>query len=291
MFEKPELQQSNKVEKVTVEDLQPEKFRIGEVEIILQRNAKDNRDPNSPLEMGALVPEAAEKVHIRAQEFFDKTFAELGEEAKTVDILIVAADTKLDTPVVGIKSEHKRAVETANEVISAVKKSMEKFSLSPEQLLNKTEKPIELSSGRLRDLRIFEDSPDFVQFLKDKYGPEKGFWVAFEVDKEKDKRLEMGAEGPEDIADRVDAYLKVVSRAMRSYVELHPGRRVIVWAVSHYDTVSPFVKKYVSGLDKTAFHDEYLPIDQGAGVVMVVGEDGVARTKIQGKEINVSLWV
>jgi hypothetical protein len=129
----------------------------------------------------------------------------------------------------------------------------------------KTGKPIELSSGRLRDLRMFEDSPEFVQFLKNKYGSGKEFWVAYEVAKERETRLAMGAEGPEDIANRVDAYLKVVAKAMKSYTALHPGRRVVVWAVSHYDCISPYVKKQVAQLNETDFLDNYFPIEQGGG--------------------------
>lgn len=288
-LENQDIKPINKVERVTIDDLRPERFENGETEIILQRNAKDNRDPNSPIEMGALLPEAAEKVRQHAKKFFEDMFSMLGEDAKITDILVVAADTKLETPIDGVKSHHQRAVETAEEVIVGLKEAMEAFSLEQKQLLNKSGKPIQLTSGRLRDLRIFEDSPEFVNFLKEKYGQLKEFWVAYEVDKEKEIRIKMGAEGPEDVADRIDSYLRVLANAAKAYEESHPGRKLIVWAVSHYDTISPYIKKHISQLDETSFHDDYLPVEQGAGIVMVADKQGNAETKIQGQKYQVSL--
>lgn len=275
-----------KVERITSGDLKPEIPEVGGVEIILQRNAKDNRDLNSELEMGALVPEAALEVRLKAKDFFGELFQSLGpEEAKTVDILVVAADTKLETPVPEVKSDHKRAVETAEQVVAGIGESMEESSLPETQLLNKSGKPIELSSGRLRDLRMLEDSPDFVKFLTDKYGTGNEFWAAFESDMERETREEMGAEGPDDIADRVEKYLKVLTNAARSYHQHHPGRRLVVWAVSHYDTISPYVKKHVAGMEQT----DYLPVEQGAGLVINVDKNEKAATKIQNHEYNLKL--
>lgn len=276
---------SPKVEKITINDLQLETPELDGTVIVLQRNAKDNRDPNSKLEIGALVPEAAEQVRVHTKESLDRVLESLDpEERKNIDILVVAADTKLETPIPKIKSGHKRAVETAKQVIVGLKESMREFFLSEAQLLNKSGKPIELSSGRLRDLRMFEDSPEFVQFLVDKYGTGREFWEAYENDAERGTREKMGAEGPDDIAERVRDYLKVLANAMKFYHESHPGRRVVVWAVSHYDTISPFVKRNVTNMETTT----YLPIDQGAGVVINLGKDQKASTQLQGNHYDLS---
>ena len=274
-----------KVERITASDLRLETPELGGTVIVLQRNAKDNRDPNSELEMGALVPGAAEQVKIHTKESLDRVFQTLNpEERKNVDILIVAADTKLETPMPMVKSDHKRAVETAEQVISGVKECLQKFSLPETQLLNKSGKPIELSSGRLNDLHMFEDSPEFVQFLVNKYGTEEKFWEAYENDTERETREIMGTEGPDDIAERVRDYLRVLANAMKSYHESHPGRRVIVWAESHYDAISPFVKRHVTKMEGA----DYLLVDNAAGIVINLDKDQKATTQIQGSRYDLS---
>ncbi|MBI4276646.1 hypothetical protein HY629_02280 [Candidatus Uhrbacteria bacterium] len=269
-----------KVERITIADLAPEMPEIDGTAIILQRNAKDNRDPQSPLEMGALIPDAARAVERHTRESIDRMLRALPpEERGAVDFLVVAADTMLDTPIPGVKSHQKRAVATAAHVLAGIQASMTEYGLTPTQLLNKTGKPVELSSGKLRDLRMFEDTPEFVRFLTEKYGTGQAFWAAFENDDERAVREQMGAEGPDDIARRVEHYIALLMRAMTSYHHAHPERRVIVWAVSHYDTISPYVKKSIVGMEKT----DYLPVDQGAGIVITVKQNETASTKIQGK--------
>jgi len=132
---------------------------------------------------------------------------------------------------------------------------------------------------------MFEDSPEFVHFLTDKYGTGQRFWEAYENDVERETREKMGAEGPDDIADRVKGYLQVLTRAMRSYHESHPKRKVIAWVESHYDTISPFLKRDVASLEKT----DYLPVDHGAGIVINVGKDQGASTNIKGRRYDFSL--
>lgn len=271
---------------ITIEDIKPEIPELDGTVIILQRNAKDNRNPESSLEMGALVPEAAEQAKLHAKEFFSQIFRTIDpEERKTIDIWVIAADTKLDTPIQGAKSDHKRAVETADQVMSGIKEAMSEFSISDNQLLNKTGKPIELSNGKLKDLHMLEDSPEFVEFLKNKYGTDKNFWIAYENDDEKEIREQMSAEGPDDIANRIENYLKVVANAMESYHKYHPGRRIIAWIDSHYDTISPFVKLRVADMEKT----DYLPVDNGAGIVINLSKDQKATTEIQGNKYILNL--
>ncbi|MEK7621126.1 MAG: hypothetical protein AAB395_02105 [Patescibacteria group bacterium] len=256
-------------EKVTIDDLQLEVPKPGETVVVLQRNAKDNRDPSSELEIGTLIPEAAEHVKVQTKESLDNILSSLSsEERKKIDFLVVAANTKLDTPLgEEIKSEHKRAVETAVQVLAGIKKSMNEFELSDSQLLNKTDEPIELSSGRMNDLHMLKDSPEFVEFLKNKYGTGHEFWKAYEDDSERKTREAMGAEGPDDIAKRVGEYMGVLANAMEQYHKQHPDRRVIVWVESHYDAISPFIK-HAAGMDNT----DYLSVDNGAGVVVKLGK-------------------
>lgn len=282
---------SPKIDKITVADLRPEVPQVGGSVIVLQRNAKDKDGRKLPVEdpnFGALDPGEAEKTRTEAKDYFDNIFTRLSEdERKTVDMLVVASDSTLSLPD-GRKSSHKRAVETGDEVLAGIRASMTDFAISQKQLLNGTGSAMEITNRSLADLHMLEDSPDFVKFLMEKYGPEK-FWVAYESDAERETRIKMGAEGPVEIANRVRYSLGVLANVSRIYHEEHPGRRLVIWAVSHYDSISPFIKRHVVKMDDNTFLNTYLPVDNRAGIVSKVGQDGTTTTDIQKQTFNVTL--
>lgn len=272
------------LERITSKDLKPVHLNEGESMIALQCNARDKRGINLPQEeMGKLEEKAAEMAKLQAEDFFNQYFETLSpEEQKTVDVFVVAADTKLDTPIPGVKNDSKRAIETAERIITGAKKSLEKFKLSEDQIVSQTNKngePTEISE--LVDLKMFKDSPEFVEFMK-VHGTGKDFWINFEEDTHKDTRLKMGAEGPADIADRVEKYLKVVIGAMNSYHKHHPGKRAIFWIVSHYDTISPYIKLCITGKKK----EDPLYVDKSAGIVIKLDKEKNITSEIQGKKYN-----
>lgn len=276
-----------KIEKIALQSLEVPIPTLDGSVIIFQRHGKDNRDPKEILvPLGALMPESIHQIHSRVKESFDRLFAGLTpEERETIDIFVVSSDTSLRLPDKNITSPRKRAVETAEVVINALQESMKGYALSEEHLLNKTKHPIELKSGIIKDVDILDHSPEFVQFLVDKYGTGQAFWEAYENDKEREKRLQMHAEGPEDVANRIKSYLLKLEHALKSYHQHHPGRRVIVWADTHYDTISAFIKRDVIGMDP---HD-YLPVENGAGIAIEIDNKNQAKTTIQGQEYHVSL--
>ena len=152
------------------------------------------------------------------------------------------------------------------------------------QLLNKTGRPIELTSGRLIDLKVWEKSPEFMQFLYDKYGDSKELWVAYEEDRHRDVRERMGAEGPDDIADRVGDYMATLDHAMKLYHIEHPGRKVVVILNTQYDSAAPMIKKFVSEQPL----EDYVQIEKRGGIVFKVDPDGAMSANIQGHEYPVS---
>jgi len=263
------------------DDLHPEIASPGETVLVLQRNAKDDRSPKSE-DFGALIPEQAKQAEDSARVFFDQVFADTGEEEKSkIRILVVASDASLPRPDGG--EPHKRAVDTAVSVISGIKESMRKFDVSDDQLLNEVETtsgtPIEMSG--LTDLLIFKDSPEFVDFLKKKYGFGKDFWVKLEEDADITERAGLGAEGPSDVADRMRRVLSaLVQECARKYHQADPGTRLYIWAVSHYDSISPLVKDYIYNKDPAK---AYLPVEQGSGIVIKLDKDGVGKTTINGE--------
>ena len=157
-----------KVEKITLADLKPQIPEAGGSVFALQRNAKDKENRKLPVDspdFGTLDKGEAEATQAQAKQFFDQVFADLSpEDRKTIDVLVVGADTTLNMPG-GKTSAHKRGLETAAHVLAGVQASMAENNTEPNQLLNKTGLPIEFTSGRLKDLKMMEESPEFVQFM------------------------------------------------------------------------------------------------------------------------------
>jgi len=277
---------------ITEADLRLEIPEEDETVIILHRNARDNRNKNSELGMGELELEAAEQSKLDAEKYFNAMLESLEEkERKEIMFLVVAAKSEWEIPTDegGIKCGHKRAVETAKKVIEGIKNSLDKFSLSEDQFMtqsNREGRPSVIKK-KLTDLLMFEDSPKFAEFLNTK-NPLTGdkekdlhYWLAFENDEYEETRIEMGAEGPDEIANRIDSYIKLVEKSMKNYHKRNPNKRVVVWIDTHYDTISPYVKRVIAGLEKT----DWVSVDSGAGIVIKLGKDQ-AITNIQGKDYD-----
>jgi len=282
------------------EDIRPEVPETEGTVIIYQRNAADKRTPGK--DFGALTEEGVKKTRDQAREFFSKLFSKMSiEERKQLDILVLASDSELHTPD-GEKSDHKRAVDTATEVIHELAPLMKKNGLKENQLLNMEHAsngaPVEVSL--LKDLRMIDETPEYVEFLEKKAQEAVGsgrknlrgkelpaqlwFWIMFEEDEFKKKREELGAEGPTEIADRINAYFSMIKLLGDEYHKQNPGRKLLVWAVSHGDTITPYAKQHIADLPLDAF----LPVKKNGGLTIEVSADGNATTQLSGKEFSVS---
>lgn len=186
-----------------------------------------------------------------------------------------------------------RSMETAATVLGTIGSVYEQYKLSPNQILN-NQKRLKLDgrvipSGKIVEPKIFEDSPEFVDFLMEYANTDnidKAFFTAFEDDEEpvRSKRLEMGAEGPMDMADRLADFLYAMKLYSDKYHKAHPGRRLLIWVASHYDTISPFVKSRIRGS-----LDGYIPVDYGGGFCVRIAQDGSASTVIGGDSYSIPL--
>ena len=267
-----------KIEKSGIEPNLPD---IGGTEIILQRHGKYERSADSP-NVGSLTEEGAEEVYTSGKEFFQKLFESVAEsERKNIDILVLASDTQY-------KDGGRRSMETAEQVIRGLKEELKRLNLDDSQLLN-TSSNVSGDGGsrptpKLREPQMFDNSPEFVEFLKEKYGDlNLDFWIAFEEDKEKETREKMGAEGPDEITDRMKLMADILTRYSRFYHKKHPDRRLIIWAATHYDTISPYIKRGIFEVGK----DIPLGVDYGAGILINLDQDGKGTVKIAGKEYKV----
>lgn len=275
---------------ITEADLRMVVPEVDGTSLVLQRNAKDERNPDAK-DFGALTPEALEQTRAQAKQYFLNLFAALSpEERKDVEILVVASDAKLESPE-GLTSEHKRGLETAEQVINGIEEALEEVGIDRSQLLNRSEfaefaepeGPVEFDE--LEALKMFSKSPDFVQYLVEKYGIGKKFWINYEMDSERETRKAMNAEGVEDIAERMRYFLLMLARAADQRHKENPGKRLVIWAVSHYDAISPFVKRRV--LDRPA--TDYLPVNAGGGVTLEISPEGDVKTELSGKPFDVKL--
>jgi hypothetical protein len=86
----------------------------------------------------------------------------------------------------------------------------------------------------------------------------------------------MNAEGPDEIANRMKSAVNALARYSQAYHEKHPGRRLVIWATTHYDTISPYVKREVLRTGK----DAQLEVSYGAGILINLNKDGKSTTKL-----------
>ncbi len=279
---------AEKPSEITREDLRPVDIHPGETEIVLQRHGRYERSSESS-NVGSLTLEAQEQEMNEALEFFRKQLESTPpEDREKVDLLVVGSDTSY-------KGGGKRSTETGNIVLQAARQVLSEFGLSNQQIINiRDENILRGNNGEIRptplirEPKLFDGSPkseEFRRFLEEKYGGNKEygveskFFIAFESDWEKEKRLELGVEGPEDMADRMQREVNVLARYSRLYHEANPGRRLVLWAATHYDTISPFIKLKV--IDQNL--EDYLGVDYGAGVVIKLDKSGDAVTTLSDK--------
>jgi hypothetical protein len=283
---KDKLNESNEIYGITEADLRVVVPEIDGTTLVLQRNAKDERIIGAE-NYGALTPEAAEQAKEQAKQYFLNLFSKLSdEEKKQVEILVVASDATLVTPE-EINSSHKRASETAEMVMSGIREAMREAGVEERQLLNESDEFAEFAEVKgpiefrqLEALKMLSESPEFVEHLKQKYGTVKEFWIEFEKDTDKDVRQEMGAEGVHGIAERMRDFLGLLMEGAKERHQQETGKRLIIWAVSHYDAISPFVKTKILNRPAT----DYLPINGAAGLTLDISPDGSIKTELSGQE-------
>lgn len=268
--------------KNTKEDLKTPKIEKGGTAIVFQRHEKYDRNIDSETS-GSLSPESAKDAYNTASEFFTK----MVEDKDLVDIMILftSSDTQYN-------QKGYRSIETADQAQQAAIDVLLNAGLDPnEHIINlnarfKTKRfnPTDSTTRPIRHIRepqIFDQSPEYISFLQEKYGaaneittPEgetrrigltPDAFDAHESDREKEVREKLGAEGVYDILDRTKKALDIQQRYAELFHASNPGKRLVIWSASHYDTISPFIKDAT----ETPF-TEYVGVDYGAGIVISI---------------------
>jgi hypothetical protein len=260
------------IPKIEKQDITAPIMQPGGTAIVLQRHERYERSRNAP-NAGSLQPEAADAALHRDEAFFKDIVAQEIDGSETM-VLFVSSDTQY-------AGNGRRSLETAQLAQNAAESVFQEAGVDPESRIINLSKSFKTKRhsptdqdirpmAHLREPQIF-DTPAYVDHLRQKYGAEEGAgtgistgaWAAHEMDSEKEIREETGAEGVYTMLDRTKQGISVLARYAAAFHEANPDKRLIIWATSHYDTISPLVKDATN----TEF-SEYLPVDYGAGVVM-----------------------
>ena len=252
----------------TIDRTPPE---AGGTTIIMQRHGNYDR------ETGRLSIDGQKDSLEHSKELLSEMLEKIPpEERQKVTIFVVASPTK--------KNEGERSIETAKAVIESAQSIFDSFGIPRENIL--TDQPMRVED--IEEPRIFKGDNKFRKFLVERYGlGSKDFWKAFEEDEHKKEREEMGSEGPAEIADRFARFANVLARFARLFHSKNKkeGKRLIIWNVSHYDTISPFTKNYVAGRPL----EEHIPVGYDGGISLLISPENEASITINGESYPIEL--
>lgn len=257
-----------KLNSETIERTPPE---AGGTVIVMQRHGNYDRETGHLSLDGK--NDTLERSHRMIQEMIEKVPA---EERKFVSLLVVASPT--------IKNEGQRSMETASAVIESAKEVFQQYGVPHENIITPTPR----ASEDIEEPRIFKGDTTYWRFLVDKYGKgTKEFWKAYEDDVHEEQRREMGAEGPIEMSDRFAHFTNILGRYAHLFHSNHSDEpaRLIIWNVSHFDTITVYVKNHVAKIPQT----EYVPVDYDGGVSLMIDQEDKASITINGKVYPVEL--
>ena len=266
--------------KIEKEDIVIPVLETGETSIVFQRHGKYDRNRDSET-AGSVSPENAEELLAYEKELFEDLF-----QQENVYVLFTSSDTQY-------AGKGFRSLETAEIAQRAAVESLQAAGLDPdERIINfnpnfstarhdETDQDIRPLAG-IREPQIFNPRDvEYISHLQEKhgYGDEEAktgispkAWAFHEFDGEKDVRETTGAEGEEELINRTKKTLAILERYARVWHASNPDKRLVIWAASHYDTISPVIKE-VNGVarDKDGkLADVLQAVDYGGGVVINV---------------------
>lgn len=177
----------------------------------------------------------------------------------------------------------KRCVETTNIAMRLIKVFLEENRISSNHIINLNEESnygnAVRENSHLTEPKMFTDSSGYLEYLKEKHnGINKDFWIDFEEDLSKEKRLELNSEGPNEIVDRAIKYISILQRYSKLFHAKFPNSRLIIWCGTHYDLISPLVKQKILGYDKS----DIVNVDYCGGISLVIDEFGNLSVSLNG---------
>lgn len=227
---------------------------------------------------GHLTPEGKEHARAIAQEKIRKY---LDNNPKT-HFMIIASDQILDEREPGFGGI--RAKETANEIVQVVKEELEVRGLPSDQLFGHDDTPISMSPN-LREAGIFAN--DFMKFLRESNPDSKPgkIWEMYYQDIYEDKREEMHAESPDDLAKRMDYEFKVGEMVGAAFFrdENNKDCPLTIIFVGHGGGIDKWLHKYAGvPIENLGFPTS------GGFLLRARKEDGKLVVEVKGKEYIVN---
>ena len=246
-------------------------INVNESQIIFQRHCNYDRLN------GGLTLDSAEHQKAIVKSFIKELKENLTiDELKNTYFLFVSSETKST-------GNFKRCVETTNIALSEITNFFKENNVSCSHIINLNEslnyKGNIKESGYLTEPKMFEDSSGFLDYLKNKHGGmNQEFWIDFEEDLSKEKRQEFNSEGPDEIVDRGVRYVNILQRYAKYFHLKKPNSRLIIWAGTHYDLISPLVKQRVLNYEKS----DIVNVEYCGGVSFVINELNQISINVNG---------
>lgn len=261
----------------------PHNFEPGSTCIVVQRHQRYIGD-DSHERSGSLTVEGEEREWTMAYGYFDKVLAATPPHERTK---VRAYFTASDSDFKGQGGE--RSYETAVIAQQAAEAVFRRYGVDPATAIVNTE--LNTRGGyseinpALREPQIFVDSPDFVAFLRGRYPNFTDMMDAYEDDRHADVRVENAAEGPRELAGRLGSSIGELARYADNLHAADPDSRVVMWATSHYDTISPYVKLNLLNIGL----EPHLPVEYGGGFTVEINPQGHARARLGNRSYPLAL--
>lgn len=279
--------------KITKEDLSIPVPEVGGTSIVIQRNAealrKKEEGANTDLEIGDLLPESKKETYRQSQKVINDFFSKLSDDDKKgVDILVVASDPRLSVRNI-VHTESLRTIETANEILRSIRDYFSQNNLSDRQILNNSasyEKSV-VEVSEIKTPYEVSDWPELGEYLETKaLETKENIMDLYRKGIGVKEREKLHIEGPQQVADRMENFL-AFTRASANYHKLNKDRRLILWAVTHFDTLNPYLELTSN---EGTMEDTFYSVDYLAGMTLLVEKSGDETKAIIGnKEYQTNL--
>jgi hypothetical protein len=196
-------------------------------------------------------------------------------ERKDVQVIVIASPTR--------KNEGQRSMETADLVIKTTKEAFNKFGIPEENVLTDNPRPEE----NITEPKMMDSGKGLRRFLEEEYGEGLKFWKAYEEDVHKEERIKMGEEGPIEMSDRFAHFMNVLGRYSRYFHSKNKEnpKRLILWNVSHYDTITTYFKNHVASIPQV----EHVSVDYSGGISIVIDPENKTSITVNNKTYPVEL--
>lgn len=291
------------ISKIEKTDIKAPEIQAGGTAIVLQRHGKYNRDRNA--ENAGSITDSEELAQLD-RKFFNDLLAQEQQDGVETVVLFVSSETQY-------AGKGYRSMETGQVAQVVASEAFLEAGIDPsERIINFNEdystsgseatgQPIRPMKG-IVEPKMFDETPEFVKELGRKYNPPEvqadidarrtdvqlspQAFAAYEADEPGVRELRelYGAEGVHDIVDRTKKSLRILERYSKIFHAKNPNKRLVIWATSHYDTISPLVKEATD----TDFSD-YMPVDYGAGVIIELPSSGETTLGAQGEKVSLQL--